>query len=266
MRICAVLVTRTLPSNMPTTSATCSPFEPDAPLFEQFDHALDVVRAAGDAGADQPAGGIHPELLVVDDGSGVELLGQVAGRELVGAVEALLVGQALVGGILHDVSDAASPALRPAPARSAVRRSSSCRAAPRRWPPRRCRASASADRSSQSRPWLSANRLALCEDLLVALAEGPVDLFRDRGDDDRLLVGVIADLDAEPAQLVGQDRLEVGAELLHPRVGQRPRVQRADPAVRRDHHVHQEIVDVHMRIAGDRRVEQVGLPAGPSCI
>ena len=28
-------------------------FQPDAPLLEQLDHALDVVRAAGDAGTDQ---------------------------------------------------------------------------------------------------------------------------------------------------------------------------------------------------------------------
>ena len=47
-------------------------------------------------------------------------------------------------------------------------------------------------------------------------------VFRDRGDDDRLLVGVVADLDAEPPELVGEDGLEVGAELLHPRVGKTP--------------------------------------------
>ena len=86
----------------------------------------------------------------------------------------------------------------------------------------------SADRSSQSRPWLSAKRLALCRICLSRLLKARLTSSGIAVDDDRLLVGVVADLDAEPAQLVGQDRLEVGAELLDPRVGQRPRVQRAD--------------------------------------
>src|SRR5271165_5311070 len=61
-----------------------------------------LASAGGDAGTDQTPGGVHPELLVGDDGSGVELLGQMAGRERVGAVNTLLVGQAFVGGVLHD--------------------------------------------------------------------------------------------------------------------------------------------------------------------
>jgi hypothetical protein len=68
--------------------------QPDAPLFEKFDDAPDVVRSAGDAGTDQTPSGVHPELLMGDDGSSVELLGQMAGRERVGAVKTLLVSQA----------------------------------------------------------------------------------------------------------------------------------------------------------------------------
>ena len=70
--------------------------QPDAALLEQLDDPLDVVRAAGDAGADQAARRIQAELLVGDDGGGVELLGQVPGRERVGPVEALRRRSALV--------------------------------------------------------------------------------------------------------------------------------------------------------------------------
>src|SRR5262249_35934842 len=70
--------------------------EPDTPLFEQLDHSLDVVRPARDAVADEAAGGVKAELFVADDGGRVELVGQVAGRELIGVVKPFLVGQALV--------------------------------------------------------------------------------------------------------------------------------------------------------------------------
>ena len=112
------------------------------------------------------------------------------------------------------------------------------------------------------------------QDLPVALAEGPADVPRDALDDDGLLILVIADLDAEAAQLVGQHRLEVGAELLDPVVRERPKVERPDPAVRGCDDVHQEVVDVRVWVTGDRGVEQVSLPlrpildlqGGPGCV
>ena len=236
-------------------------FQPDAPFFQQFNHAPDVVRSAGDAGADQTPGGIHPELLVGDDGSGVELLGQMAGRERVGAVKPLLVGQSFVSGILHDglmLPAEGCGLFPPDPLFVGLHL-----AEPTLGTCRLNDVELLVDREVVPVEALAFREpLGLVQDLLVALAEGPIDVFRNRGDDDRLLVGVVVHLDPEPPQLVGQDRLEVGTELLDARVGQRPCVQRADAALRRDHQVHQKIVDVHMRIAGDRRIEQVGLPAG----
>src|SRR6516225_4590101 len=76
-------------------------FEPDPPFFEQFDDAGDVVRPAGDAGADQPACSIHAELFVLDDSRGVELFGQVPGGEFVRSVKALAIAQARVNNAFH---------------------------------------------------------------------------------------------------------------------------------------------------------------------
>ena len=64
----------------------------DASRLEQLNDPPDVVRAAGDPGSDQPASGIHPELLVADDRSGMKFLRELPGREGVGTVEALGVG------------------------------------------------------------------------------------------------------------------------------------------------------------------------------
>jgi len=69
--------------------------EPDAALFKAFGDIGDVVGAAGDAGADQPAGGVEAEFLMVDDGGSAELFGQLAGSEFVSAVKALIITQAL---------------------------------------------------------------------------------------------------------------------------------------------------------------------------
>ena len=101
------------------------------------------------------------------------------------------------------------------------------------------------------------------QNLLVPLAEGPADILRDGQQHDSLLLGVIADARAQTPELIGEDGLEVGAELLHPRVGESPRVEGSDPAIRRNDHVHQEVMDVHMRVAGDRRIENVGLSPRP---
>ena len=98
MRICAVLVTRTWPSNMPTTSATCSPF---SRMPRSSSSSTTRLMSSGPPAMPvpiRPRAAYMPELLVGDDGGGVELLGQMAGRERVGAVEPLLVGQAFVRG------------------------------------------------------------------------------------------------------------------------------------------------------------------------
>ena len=79
--------------------------------------------------------------------------------------------------------------------------------------------------------------------------------------DHRLLVGVIADVDTEPPELVGEDSLELGAELFHAGIDQGPRGRSADTPLGGDGKV-QEIMDVHVRVAGNGSVEQVGLAAG----
>ncbi len=67
--------------------------------------------------------------------------------------------------------------------------------------------------------------LRLVENLLAPLAERLADGLGDREHDHRLLIRVVADADAEAAQLVGQLRLEVGAELFHAGVGQGPGIE-----------------------------------------
>ena len=67
---------------------------------------LDVGGTTGDAGADQAPGRVHAELLVIDDGGRVEFLGKMAGRELVGALKALVIREGLV---LHFFEDALLP-------------------------------------------------------------------------------------------------------------------------------------------------------------
>ena len=52
--------------------------------------------------------------------------------------------------------------------------------------------------------------------LPASLAESSHCRLGDCREHDRLVLGVVGDSDAEPAQLVGQDRLEVGAKLMHP--------------------------------------------------
>ena len=54
--------------------------------------------------------------------------------------------------------------------------------------------------------------LRLVEDLLAPLAERLADVLGDREHDHGLLVRVIADANAEPAEFVGQDSLKIGAE------------------------------------------------------
>ena len=168
--------------------------EPDAALLHQLDHPLDVVWAAGDAGADQAARGIQPELLVVDDGGGVELLGQVPGRERVGAVEPLLVGQLSWVASSMTVScfqPSACGLLAPEPPLVGLHLAEpslgACLLDDVEFPVGR--EVVPVEALALREP------LGLVQDLLVALAEGPADVFRDRFDDDRLLVLVVADLD-----------------------------------------------------------------------
>jgi hypothetical protein len=79
--------------------------------------------------------------------------------------------------------------------------------------------------------------------------------------DHRLLVGVKADVHTEPPELVGEDSLELGVELFHAGIDQGPRGRSADTPFGGDGKV-QEIMDVHVRVAGNGSVEQVGLAAG----
>ena len=64
--------------------------ELDAALLHQLDHPPDIFLAAGDACADQAARRKHPDLLMVQHGGGVELLGERLGRERISTVEPFL--------------------------------------------------------------------------------------------------------------------------------------------------------------------------------
>ena len=77
-------------------------FELDAALLQQPDHPLDVGWAAGDPDPDQAARGKQTQLLVVEDGSRVELGGQMAGGELIGLLEAIVVAECGVRDLVDD--------------------------------------------------------------------------------------------------------------------------------------------------------------------
>lgn len=77
-------------------------FELDAARLQQPDYPLDVGRAAGDPDPDQAARGKQAQLLVVEDGSRVELGGQMAGGELIGLLEAVVVAECGVRDLVDD--------------------------------------------------------------------------------------------------------------------------------------------------------------------
>jgi hypothetical protein len=104
--------------------------------------------------------------------------------------------------------------------------------------------------------------VALCIGLHlpVALGEDQNGAFRDIEGDGRLAAGVEADSHPKGAQAVGEAGLKEGAVFRDFVGGERFRVDRADPAVVGDNQVRNEIVQMIMWIAGDRRVEKVGRP------
>ena len=104
MRICAVLVTRTLSSNMPTTRATCSPL---SRMPRSSRSSTTRLMSSGPPAMPvpiRPRAAYSPSFSWIDDRGGVELLGQVAGGECVGAIKSLLVGQAFVDHVVQGPS------------------------------------------------------------------------------------------------------------------------------------------------------------------
>ena len=236
--------------------------EPNPPLLHQLDNALDVLLAAGDAHADQAARSVHADLLVAQHGCRVELLGKRFGRELVSTVEPLLVGQRLALGTFHNRT------VRPA--------QRLCLLAPDaafvglHLPELACLAGLFDDlQLAVGRELVPLQTLAggkglgVPQDLAVPLAVRIVGFLWDGGQHNGLPAGIIVDVRAEPPQFVCEDRLEERPKFLDPGIGQRPRVQRADPAIVGDDQVHQEVVDMRMRVAGDRGIEQVSLAPCP---
>ena len=117
MRIWAVFVTRTLSSNIPTTSATCSPC---SRMPRSSSSSTTRLMSSGPPAIPVPirsARGVQAELLVVDDCGGVEFLRQVAGGEGIGAIKALFVGQAFVLDLFQDASVLPAEGMRLVPAR-----------------------------------------------------------------------------------------------------------------------------------------------------
>ena len=236
--------------------------ELDAALLDQIDDALDIVLSTGDAAADQSPCSIHAELLKADHRAGVELGGQLLGGKGVRHVEPLRIGPPRVRHLVHH--RLVVPAQRPG-----------------LLPPDAALIALHLAQAPLGAGLLDDLQLALgrqvvpdqalrfgetpgaAQDLRVALAEALVHRLWDCGKHDGLLSSIIGEAGAQPSQFVGQDRLEVGANLLHPRIGQGAGVEGADAPVIGDDDVHQEVVDVGMRVTGDRAVHQVGLAPCP---
>ena len=199
-------------------------FEPDPPFFKQFDDMGNVVRSAGNTGADQPACRIHAEFFVLDDSRGVELLGQVTGGEFVRSVEALTITQKLVNNAVHDrtvlptesgglfAPDVSFVGLHLAetPLGAGVPQDVHLVLGRQAVP---------------VEAMVGRIGLRFVEDLLAPFAERLAYMLGNRQHDYGLLVRVVADTDAEPPQLVGQHGLEISPELLHAGIGQRPGVE-----------------------------------------
>ena len=107
--------------------------------------------------------------------------------------------------------------------------------------------------------------VALCvaDHLPVAFREGRNGALGDVEGDGRLAAGVEADPQPKRAQAVGEAGLKEGSVFRDLVGGQRLRVDRADPAIVGDDEVRNEIMQMVMRIAGDRRVEKVGRAVRP---
>ena len=105
--------------------------------------------------------------------------------------------------------------------------------------------------------------LGVADHLAVALGKGRNRAFGDIENNDGLALGVEPDPDAERPQAVGKPRLEDRTVFMNLVGGQRLRIDRADPSIVRDHDVRNEIVQMVVGIAGDRRVHQIGRAVRP---
>ncbi len=103
----------------------------------------------------------------------------------------------------------------------------------------------------------------VADHLAVALGKGRNRAFGDIESNDGLAIGVEPDPDAERPQAVGKPRLEERAVFMDLVGGQRLGIDRADPSIVGDHEVRDEIVQMIVGIAGDRRVHQIGRPLRP---
>ena len=230
----------------------------DAALLEEGRHPVDVRHAAGDAGADQAARCPHPQLVVVDDGGGAELLGHVAGGEGVGAVVAVRGAR---GRVWHPLLDRAvlPPDRRGLLAPDVAVAHLAVLAQPGR------QAGGGQDlelalgrHALPVQPLRGGIRLGTAQDLLPALGEGQHHRLRHGVEHHGLLVLVVADAGTQRPQLVRQLGLEEGPELVDAGAGQGACVQRPDPAVLGDDHVEQGVVDVRVRVAHHGALGEVG--------
>ena len=107
--------------------------------------------------------------------------------------------------------------------------------------------------------------VALCvaDHLPVALGEHQNGALGDVEGDGRLAAGVEADPQPKRAQAIGESDLKEGSVFRDLVGGQRLRVDRADPAIVGDDEVRNEIMQMVMRVAGDRRIEKVGRAVRP---
>ncbi len=228
----------------------------DAALLEELNDGVHIVAAAGGAGRDQTARRMNAELFEVDDG-GRQEIPRDCGR----------------GGC---VSDLAAFRVRDAQiARCAEHRAMGQPISVACWPNltrvflRFAEAALGARLTQELLLFVDAELipiervlagvfLGLADDLAVAFAEQRNGVFGNIGQDDGLLVRIIGDADAEGAQPVGELNLKIGAVLRDFVSGQGAGVERTDAAVFCDDHVRDEIVQMVMRIAGDRGVDQIG--------
>ena len=234
----------------------------EAALLEQIHHRVDVIPPARRPGLDQAAGGMDAQPLGVEDGRRLEFRRERFRRQSVGRL------MALGGRPLHGRRRVEDGFRRPADGS-------------RLLPPDRLRLVLAFAEPSGRACFVQELLLALerelvplhgvifgislgvADHLAVALGKGRNRAFGDIESNDGLALGVEPDPDAERPQAVGKPRLEDRAVFMDLVGGQRLRIDRADPSIVRDHEVRDEIVEMVVGIAGDRRVHQIGRPVRP---
>ena len=234
----------------------------EAALLEQIHHRVDVIPPARRPGLDQAAGGMDAQPLGVEDGRRLEFRRERFRRQSIGRL------MALGGCPLHGRRRVEDGFRRPADGS-------------RLLPPDRLRLVLAFAEPSGRACFVQELLLALerelvplhgvifgvslgvADHLAVALGKGRNRAFGDIESDDGLAIGVEPDPDAERPQAVGQPRLKDRAVFMDLVGGQRLRIDRADSSIVRDHEVRDEIVEMVVGIAGDRRVHQIGRPVRP---